>query len=101
MSSETLKRINLDKVKELFAERDITPEQLYSDSCIMRVVLNDLPCKRTCLDQGFDISYVFGVICGWDDFKHDCWFHDISTYSLEYKLGVADGAAAWKIMIGE
>lgn len=96
MSLETLKRIDLSKVEELFREAQIKPARYDPKRCIMAVYeeLNrDIYSK-------FDDHYRRGVFDGWDN-KNTFADHKIKDPlkdPLKYKLGKADGAAAWKIM---
>lgn len=103
---ETLKRIDLSRVREAFELAGISPARNNDDRCILTAVLGQVPYIERLINYGFDHNYASGVTDGWDnrtieerqklDSEYEDYITDIN--SLVYKLGVADGREAATIM---
>ena len=108
-----MKRINVDKVRELFDSKGLTPVQFDNDSnfvfdrksnCLMSAVLypqdlNPENIERAC----FHKDYSYGVMEGWDNrfwWSFDIGEERVNRQSLEYKLGHADGSYTRRIIFG-
>jgi hypothetical protein len=85
---EKLTRIKLGSIKALFASVNKKPKKGLSGEDSVCVV-NALELSGEYLNNQY---YFKGVIDGWDDDSDNF----ISYDKLEYKLGFADGQAAWK-----
>jgi hypothetical protein len=95
---EILKRINLDTLKEFLA--GIVPEPENSDDCLVYHILGKkLPHRITIQSEGFDFTYIIGVIEGYDDKEYP--MNNIDRQSLKYKLGYADGCYARRLLLGK
>lgn len=100
MSLETLKRINVDKVRELFYSVGITPKRLDTTSCLMTAVAisEGVGQLELLYKNGWDGWYVAGCMCGWDN--RGTFLYMESDERLKYNLGYADGTASRKIIFG-
>ena len=98
---KTLKTINVDMVKEAFAEAGIEPKQGVMCQCVMAAICYPKNNFEDFVLDGFDRDYVYGVMDGWDHVKStkSNW-HIVADYSsLEYKLGREHGTRAKEIML--
>lgn len=97
---KTLKRINVDKVREMFDYAGIKAEQYNSYACLMAVAI--LPLNGVTVENvkkaGFDPAYCYGIIEGFDNKTN---YYTGDKKCVPYKLGLADGTAARKILFGK
>lgn len=99
---ETIRRINIDKVKEAFEIAQIIPIKGIMDSCVVAAICYPYTHFDEFVEAGFNKIYLYGVMDGWD-FKtsSERWPNprpEIYKNDIKYKLGLADGIAAAKIM---
>jgi hypothetical protein len=101
---ESLKRINVDTVKDAFERAGITPMTSLMDHCVMGVVCPYRPSSQThmehFIENGFDELYIYGIMDGWDfgDLNYSSCGIICNRDDIKYKLGRADGVAARNIM---
>ena len=95
---ETIKRIALSQVREAFQLANIKPKRLDSKRCIMSAMCYPEPFDYLTESYGdFDDTYVNGVMFGWDG-TNPCMARKDVQNDIKFKLGYADGAAAWRII---